>query len=687
MRSRCLVLAVVLALAAQPVMAERFHAAFAGAEPPFKSDAAACPNAPDGLVGYLGDRRVCANTMLDALKDARGINDASIPEVVLLTSRPNGKTLYRVDAERRPVLALAGLHRPEDRPLVIRGQRDAEGRHLVWLKGLDLIDTICDPARVLDAQACREGRPVPTAPGESDRSFARRYEMMSLAMVEQARMARLFEQEVDRYEGVTARGPRTYCVRLRNVSGVRIADLGFEDCWIAAISAVNTRRVTLDGVRIHGSTFGLLAIATKGYSPDTHSFVISNSHWIQSPAAYRSDATPCASPHRDLSCALDIWSDIPWGVTHAHLWRPLNGALFAGYNIAGNVLIEGNLVERAYNAIRIISERPRTGRNVEIRGNRFRFIRDNAVEPEARAEGWIIKHNVFENVHAWISTDGVSGKGFYVFGNVAFYDPANMPGTNCSDDVEWAASPGLQGLAGDSARYVPIDASHDPSSVACRGHYRGAILKTGDSHKTSFPYIDRISIFNNSWRTRSPLWGNKHASPLSHFNNLIEFTGCGLDGPWHCRQVPTPPEYCGAGNERTRGRVALPQFWTDDGGALVADCVSLVPGPVEPDERVREVVDVEHVFCRDLYNRPFKGLPYTGGACHPHFEADAIRFEEGRGLVLIEPRFGCRLQVADGAVLPDCEGIGPQIGALQQSGHLLDLEISGAGYLGRSFRP
>src|SRR5215217_2953714 len=81
---------------------------------------------------------------------------------------------------------------------------------------------------------------------------------------------------------------------------------------------------------------------------------------------------------------------------------PLNGALFTAKDILGNVRIAGNHVIDAYNGIRVrLSDaclasprcRERANAGFEIVGNTFERIRDNAIEPEGRAEQWIIKHN------------------------------------------------------------------------------------------------------------------------------------------------------------------------------------------------------------------------------------------------------------------------------------------------------
>ncbi len=685
MRFLTFLLVLVTALSSASASARVLHAAFDRAEPPFERDESLCGRGPGGAyIGYVQTAQVCADILIDGIRREAGLVDGSVDEVVLLTSRPLARTLYQVGVDRRAILPIGNLIRRTGDPLTIRGQRGSDGTHLVWLKGLDLIDTICDPDRVLDQEACRANRTVDSSDDPAE-PWAGRYELTSLALVEEAELARAIE--LAEHSRVTQHGPRHYCVRLRHVSGIVLADLGFEDCWLSAVAAVNSRNVTVRGARIHGSTFGMLAIATDGMASGAHSYILAGNHWIQSPAAYRPDPEPCTNPHLDLGCAVDVWDDLPWGITHHHLWRPLNGALFAAYNIAGNVLIENNLLERAYNGIRVISNVPGTGRNVEIRGNRFRFLRDNPVEPEGRADAWIVKHNVFENAHAWISTDGVDGGSLYVFGNRGWYDPAKMPGQRCREDIEWAQSPRLSAMAGDAGRYVLVDTSYDPSSAECLGHIRGVILKTGDKRKAGFPYLHRISIFNNSWRTRSPLFSSKHASPLSHFNNAIVFTGCGLEGPLHCRQIPAPPKYCQAGNKGTRGRVGLKQVWTRDRGALVADCFSMTPGPAEPDERASETRAVEHAFCRDAFNRAFDGVPYGAGDCAPVFRPELLAAAGGEDLTPTEPIPGCRPRLADGAVFADCDGAGPQVGALQADGNLFDMEIPGAGFLGADFRP
>ncbi|HKY95144.1 MAG TPA: hypothetical protein VJL84_07545, partial [Kiloniellales bacterium] len=524
--------------------AERLLVAHDLAVPPFQRDEARCGGA---YLGYLGSEPSCADLTLRELATAPGVADGSVDEIVLLRSAPGGETLFLVGGDQQPLLELAGLQRAGF-SLLIRGQVNEIGEPLVWLRGLDLVDALCDPALVLDEGACRAG----AVGGESVSAnpWDGRYELGSLALVEEARVARRSGPAAD-FAGVAA-APRATCIVLRDVSNITLRDLGFEDCWLVGVLAVDSRDVTLEASTIHGSTFGFLAVATAGRTALSHGFVIQANRWLQTPAAYR-EATPCAAPHLDLGCIVDLWDELPWGVVHHHLWRPLNGALFASFNIAGNVLFADNTIERAFNGIRMWNAAEGSGRNVEVRGNVFRFIRDNPVEAEGRAENWIVKHNVFQNAHAWISTDGVAGGTLYVFGNRGWHDPGELPGSRCRDDVDWSLSPQFRGLAGEAGRYAAVDESGDPGAVKCLGHLRGVVLKTGDDSRSGFPYLRSIAIFNNSWATRWPLFSSKHASPLVHFNNLIAFQGCGSEGPLDCRQIPFGQAFCGPDDPRTRG--------------------------------------------------------------------------------------------------------------------------------------
>jgi hypothetical protein len=78
-----------------PGAAEVLHAAYLNADPPFTRDAAACASTENGnLVGYVGDKKVCAELLIDQAGDHTGVASGSVTEVQLLTSRPGAKTLH-----------------------------------------------------------------------------------------------------------------------------------------------------------------------------------------------------------------------------------------------------------------------------------------------------------------------------------------------------------------------------------------------------------------------------------------------------------------------------------------------------------------------------------------------------------------------------------------------------------------
>jgi hypothetical protein len=104
-------------------------------------------------------------------------------------------------------------------------------------------------------------------------------------------------------------------------SSVDVADLGFRDCWLAAVATYASSNVTLSGSVIEGSTYAFAAIGRKAWPEASHTYEVIGNTWRQSPAAYRSGEGAC-DIHKDWSCPVSIWSDIPWGVVHHHFWSP-----------------------------------------------------------------------------------------------------------------------------------------------------------------------------------------------------------------------------------------------------------------------------------------------------------------------------------------------------------------------------
>ena len=182
---------------------------------------------------------------------------------------------------------------------------------------------------------------------------------------------------------------------------------------------------------------------------------------------------------------MSIWADVPWAVVHHYFWNPLNGALFTAKDILGNVRIADNHVIDAYNGVRVrlskkcvedLRCRERANAGFEIVGNTFEKIRDNAIEPEERAAYWIIKHNTFIDVYAPISTDGVVGHDFLVFGNIFALD--DVPGSKCLDEG-WAGSRQLRLTLGGGGRWSTEAAEGD--DARCSTHVMGTVIKMGVS--------------------------------------------------------------------------------------------------------------------------------------------------------------------------------------------------------------
>ena len=61
----------------------------------------------------------------------------------------------------------------------------------------------------------------------------------------------------------------------------------------------------------------------------------------------------------------------------------------------------------------------------------------------------------------------------------------------------------------------------------------GTVIKLGgaDDWDPDGPLLKRIHFFNNSIRTRSPLFRGSPAPPITSYNNAVQFTGCGQHGP------------------------------------------------------------------------------------------------------------------------------------------------------------
>ncbi len=288
------------------------------------------------------------------------------------------------------------------------------------------------------------------------------------------------------------------CFRIENQESIEIEHLTMQNCWLMAVFAIDSKYITLRDTRIIGSRNAFHAFGDK-----SHHFLLEGNHWTQ-----------------DTSATRRMWREICWSTVKGYVsdgqrheacplegenvgdYSHFNGALFGSWNIIGSVVVRNNYIENAFNGIRMVAPRGKQYRgkrniNVEIYGNKFHYIRDNPIEPEATATNWWIHHNEIFNAHSWFSFDGVWGGDWYIFGNVGWFDERPYFGCHNNPSCE-------------SCRADP----------ECNLAWSGKVLK----YSKDGPYpVKPAYVFNNSWYLRSPIAAGGTTRHLHHWNNAIQF--------------------------------------------------------------------------------------------------------------------------------------------------------------------
>ena len=301
---------------------------------------------------------------------------------------------------------------------------------------------------------------------------------------------------------------------------VNLESLEIEGAWPTAIFLNNSRHIVVESVRVRESTW---AIAVHGER--SRYITVQDCHWLQ-----------------DITEG-DLWSRVGWERVHGdHVKtgdaRGYDGDFFRAYLIEGDVVIRRNLVEHAFNGVHMynykVNPRPDLNNNVQIYDNRFRYIRDNPIEPEYGATNWWVYHNELFNCHKWFSFQMKRSGYFYVFGNVGWFD--DMPGPP-EDDNAGGGVFKFQGRV-------------DP---AVAPHY----------------------VFNNSWYLRSSYIKKKRLSSFLHTNNAIAYCDPGTHGSDMC-EAPKAFFGSGASIPPTDPIIEKKQFttaWKKLGIAFVNDIV------------------------------------------------------------------------------------------------------------------
>ncbi|BDW89070.1 hypothetical protein [Thalassospira tepidiphila] len=206
--------------------------------------------------------------------------------------------------------------------------------------------------------------------------------------------------------------------QLIDVAHIRLELFTIKRAWPSAVYIENSQHLAFRDLDITEGTYAFYANGEQ-----TRGISITDCRWVQNP---------------------DIWRQIRWDEIHDGKdedgnvieveYRYLNGAFFGSDDIIGDVEIIRNDICDCYNGVRMdVSQHNLDApvgsfnRDVRIFDNRFRYIRDNPIEPEATALGWWIGRNRFYNCHKLFSQDGVRGGFWYYFANICWFDSRPGP--------------------------------------------------------------------------------------------------------------------------------------------------------------------------------------------------------------------------------------------------------------------
>jgi hypothetical protein len=210
--------------------------------------------------------------LANAIALAKSANGTRPLEIRLLRRTETQETSYSVD------LASTGSalrwHGSERNGLVIRGQIDRSGsvpRALTIIVGRgSLRQILCEP---LGVDLC--AAPALDAP------IDRRQNLLDYLVGE------LETENGNKRE--QARNPdislhRMNCLILWHSAFVEIVDVGFRECWLAAVATYASSNIALRGSVIEGSSYAFAAIAKQGVPESAHTFEIVGNIWRQSPS-------------------------------------------------------------------------------------------------------------------------------------------------------------------------------------------------------------------------------------------------------------------------------------------------------------------------------------------------------------------------------------------------------------------
>jgi hypothetical protein len=526
--------------------------------------------------------------------------------------------------------------------------------------------------------------------------------------------------------GAGGRLRKAACIDLDRVDGLVIEDLDFEDCWLSAVRAIRSRRLTLRNALIRGGSYGLAVKGTKDRPADQ--ITVEGVTWVQDTSGYIetshkglqwcTPATSSAAPRlTELGCPGRMWRGLPWGVSHHGITEHFNGALLGGVDVTGDVVFRHNRVFSAFNGIRLkakscedllasnltASTCPYNTR-ISIDSNDFSYVRDNPVEMEVFSRDVVILRNRLHNAHAWFSFDNMGGGPIYIFANRGWFDdmPALPWSRNAGGGPACDRNPRPKPEAGGSfdpmldrrfnyatATWLPV-ALLEQRAVGnkhlnvwmaaeeqlCDTSVVGRVLKfalpqVGMKRDTfRYPTLGAIYVFHNSWYLRAPVTSDA-AIHTRHWNNAILFCESGTPGYQGELCAVRPAKNCGRGIVKGE---ELGPFRGERGTLPFFDCFRWLP----VDEAGHDRPDLESEFDFDV---SANGFP-PAAKLNPRFEANGRTGDPGfiasaagdfrLKVGALAGRSACRIQDRGGGRLAciQVEDSGSYVGAFAPNGTL-----------------
>jgi hypothetical protein len=580
----------------------------------------------------------------------QGLRPGDVVQLLADNPDPSVATFYR----KR--VMLSGLGERDARPVLIRGlgQRTRlVGRTVEEIRG-------CPMPKHDVEQACGGLATALAAPRAPD--LLRALTMPTSALAGEQDRSRRSRLAVP--IGRAGRLAEAACLDIDRADGITIEDLTFQECWLAAVRAIGSRRVTLRRSLVIGSSYGLAVRGSR--ERPTDALVVEDVTWVQDASGFDAAALTREGPFHcgdgrvsPLGCPGLLWRSIPWGVSHHGVYDHLNGALLGGTDVRGPIIFRRNTVFSAYNGVRLKAAAcedlkasdlsPETcpfNQDVWIYENLFAYVRDNPVELETWATDVRIYRNRIFNSHAWFSFDDMGGGPVYIYGNRSWFDdvPAiALPGHSsfpppCTrQPIEKPAAGGAFDPRLDRrydfarARWLPVGVESvapsgdvtwmDPLDQTCDASLQGRVVKLAlpprDAEPGTYRYAERgpIYLFNNSWYLRSPVTGIGAAANLRHWNNALLFCENGVPGYNADLCRPRPETFdastCGRG---VVGGDGLARYLGENGTLPFFDCFRWLP----VDEQGRDLPALASVFDYDVSSNGFPVVLERERDIEPH---------------------------------------------------------------------